>query len=100
MRQPPRPIPWAVGHHALDLMLHLANGSLDSAPVRVARRRHPDERCRAIRGFRQDRPREGELAGSSPPALSTMGRATVDLEEAIWASAVKNDSSVDTFRRR
>ena len=90
-----------MGHHALsDLMLHLANGSLDSAPVRVADVDILMSDCRVIRGFPSKIAlvKESSLVLTAHGAVPTMGEdVTVDLEEAIWASAVKSDGSVDTF---
>lgn len=93
--------PRAVGHHALsDLMLHLANGSLDSAPVRVVDVDILMSDCRVIRGYpsRIALDKESSLVLTSHGATPTMGEdTTVDLEEAIWACARKSDHLTDTF---
>lgn len=81
-------------------MLHLANGSLDSAPVRVVDVDVLMSDCRVIRGFpsRIALAKESSLVLTAHGAVPTMGEdATVDLEEAIWACATKSDGSVDTF---
>jgi hypothetical protein len=90
-----------VGHHALsDLMLQLANGSLDSAPVRVVDVDILMSDCRVIRGYpsRIALAKESSLVLTSHGAMPTMGEdTTVDLEEAIWACAAKSDGATDTF---
>lgn len=90
-----------MGHHALsDLMLHLANGSLDSAPVRVVDVDVLMSDCRVIRGYpsRIALAKESSLVLTAHGAVPTMGEdTTVDLEEAIWSCAMKSNGTLDTF---
>lgn len=90
-----------MGHHALsDLMLHLANGSLDSAPVRVVDVDVLMSDCRVVRGYPSKiaLAKESSLVLTAHGAIAMAGEdATVDLEEAIWACAIQSDGSLDTF---
>lgn len=81
-------------------MLHLANGSLDSAPVRVVDVDILMSDCHVIRGYASKIALANETSLVLTPhgVEPTMGEdTTVDLEEAIWAAATNSDGTIDTF---